>query len=143
MKPSPMNIVFHDPKWVITIGMGKAAAFTEVPDARFMRYVLAGFISTMFIPAFPACGSSCSVPLEGVELSCGCCSVPAVFCTSCAQVGAATRKAPTTASSNEPSLTAMIADGNTSPHNIENLPYTAQMRRVTVTRNELGTGCRF
>jgi hypothetical protein len=34
--------VFHDAKWVIIIGMGQAAALTDVPDARFMRNMLAG-----------------------------------------------------------------------------------------------------
>ncbi len=46
-----MNIVFQRPKWTISIGIGHDKGFCEVPDARFIRYSPAGFISTMPIPA--------------------------------------------------------------------------------------------
>jgi hypothetical protein len=52
-----MNMVFQEPKWVITIGIGPEAGFDEVPEARSMRYMLAGFISTIFIP--PIEGGGC------------------------------------------------------------------------------------
>jgi hypothetical protein len=45
-----MNIVFHDPKWVMIIGIGQAGAFSDVPDDRSMRNILAGVMSTMFMP---------------------------------------------------------------------------------------------
>jgi len=44
-----MNMVFQLPRWVITIGIGQAAGFAEVPDARFMRNMPAAFMSVMFI----------------------------------------------------------------------------------------------
>jgi len=70
-RPCPMNIVFHDPKWVMIIGMGQAGAFSEVPDARFMRNMLAGVMSTMFMPevAVPVAERSRSVLPEGTELA--------------------------------------------------------------------------
>jgi hypothetical protein len=46
----PIDIVFQEPKALITIGIGQDAGLAEVPDARFMRYMLAGFISTIFMP---------------------------------------------------------------------------------------------
>ena len=58
-----MNIVFHRPKCIITIGIGHDNGFWEVPDARFIRYKPAGFISTMPIPipeGAGAAGCSCA-----------------------------------------------------------------------------------
>ena len=52
-KPSPMNMVFQFPKWVMIMGMGHASGFCEVPDERFMRYIPAGFMSPMLIPGVP------------------------------------------------------------------------------------------
>jgi len=50
-----MNIAFHDPKWVINIGMGQEAGLAAVPDDKFMRNMPAGFISTIFMSGmFPA-----------------------------------------------------------------------------------------
>ena len=39
-----MNMVFQLPKCVMTIGMGHASGLAEVPDARFMRNMPAGFM---------------------------------------------------------------------------------------------------
>jgi hypothetical protein len=50
MNAFPMNMVFQDPKWVMIMGAGHAAGFTAVPDARFIRYIDMGFMSTMFMP---------------------------------------------------------------------------------------------
>jgi hypothetical protein len=62
-----MNIVFRFPTWVMIIGIGHPGGFWEVPEAKFIKYMLAGFISTMLIPpavcgewALPVC-SSCAV----------------------------------------------------------------------------------
>ena len=54
-----MNIVFQFPKCVMIIGMGHAAGFSDVPDARVIKDMPAAFMSTMFIPgdACPADGS--------------------------------------------------------------------------------------
>ena len=35
------------------IGIGHEAGFCEVPEARFIRYMDAGFMSTIFIPGIP------------------------------------------------------------------------------------------
>ena len=59
MYPAPMNMVFQEPKCVITIGIGHDAGFDEVPEARFMRNMLAGFISTMFM--LPIAAGGCEV----------------------------------------------------------------------------------
>ena|SRR5579862_5788244 len=61
-----MNIAFQFPKCVIIIGMFHDAGFCDVPEARSMRNMLAGFMSTMFIPDIecPACGSSCAGAIE-------------------------------------------------------------------------------
>ena len=42
-----INIVFQAPKCVITMGMGHDAGLAEVPEARFIRNIEAGFMSTM------------------------------------------------------------------------------------------------
>jgi hypothetical protein len=54
------------------IGMGQAAGFSEVPEAMFMRNMLAGFMSTMLIAGFVSvCGlpfaSSCAAALRIVN----------------------------------------------------------------------------
>src|SRR5580658_3874714 len=48
-KAFAMNMVFQLPRWVVTIGIGQAAGFAEVPEARFMRNMPAAFMSVMFI----------------------------------------------------------------------------------------------
>jgi hypothetical protein len=42
-----MNIVFQLPKCIASIGIGHDAGFPEVPEAKFIRKMLAGFISTI------------------------------------------------------------------------------------------------
>src|SRR5581483_4871000 len=44
-----MNMVFQEPKCVMIIGIGHESGFTDVPDVKFTRSMLAGFMSTMFI----------------------------------------------------------------------------------------------
>src|SRR5450755_2047158 len=44
-----MNIAFQDPRWVMVIGMGHASGLRDVPEAMFIRSMLAAFISTMFM----------------------------------------------------------------------------------------------
>ncbi|MBV9444172.1 MAG: hypothetical protein JO217_15930 [Acidobacteriaceae bacterium] len=44
-----MNIVSHDPKGFMIMGIGQAAGLLAVPDDMFIRNMLAVFISTMFI----------------------------------------------------------------------------------------------
>jgi len=57
-----MNMVLQEPKCFITIGIGQEAGLDEVPEARFMRNMLAGFIefsiagigvSPWFMPGIP------------------------------------------------------------------------------------------
>src|SRR5580704_7033941 len=49
-KPLAMNIPSQpDPRLVRIIGMGHDSGLTDVPDARFIRYMLASFIA-MFMP---------------------------------------------------------------------------------------------
>ena len=47
MKAVPMNMVFQEPKWAISIGICHDAGLTAVPDASFMRDMDAGFMSAM------------------------------------------------------------------------------------------------
>src|SRR4051812_30424706 len=64
-----MNIVFHDPKCFMSIGIGHDAGLADVPDDRFMRNMPAGFMLDIFMPGMlPAMWSSC-------------------LCSSCAQTG--------------------------------------------------------
>jgi hypothetical protein len=42
-----MNMAFQEPKCVINMGMGADAGLAEVPEARFIRDMAAGFMSTM------------------------------------------------------------------------------------------------
>ena len=42
-----MNMVFHDPNGFISIGIGHAAGFIAVPEERFIRNMLALFISVL------------------------------------------------------------------------------------------------
>ena len=55
-----MNMVFQEPKCVISIGMSQDAGFTAVPDAIFISDMDAAFISTMFVivddPGMLVCG---------------------------------------------------------------------------------------
>jgi hypothetical protein len=53
-----MNMVFQEPKCVITIGIGQDAGLDDVPEARFMRCMLAGFISTIFMLPLAGGGES-------------------------------------------------------------------------------------
>jgi hypothetical protein len=55
MNPVPMKVVFHFPKCIITIGIGEEVGFVAVPEARFIRDMPAGLISTI-----PACSDECS-----------------------------------------------------------------------------------
>jgi hypothetical protein len=45
-----MNIMFQSLECIISIGAGQEGGFTDVPEAAFIKNMLAGFISTMFIP---------------------------------------------------------------------------------------------
>src|SRR5437764_5246112 len=66
-----MNIVFQPPNRFIGIGICHPAGFIEVPEATFMRYMPAAFISPICMPDI--CMSSCPVAAdEGVELVCAC-----------------------------------------------------------------------
>src|ERR1700728_3161538 len=49
MKARPMNMVFQEPRGTISIGMFQAAGFTEVPEARFIMDMAAGFMSAIFM----------------------------------------------------------------------------------------------
>jgi hypothetical protein len=40
-----MNIVFHDPRWVMSMGIGQESGFRDVPEETFMRSMPAGFMS--------------------------------------------------------------------------------------------------
>jgi len=45
-----MNMVFHDPKCVMSMGIGHDWGLTDVPEAMLAKYMLAPFMSTMFMP---------------------------------------------------------------------------------------------
>jgi hypothetical protein len=42
-----MNMVFHEPRWVMSMGMFQDAGFADVPEARFISDIAAGFMSAM------------------------------------------------------------------------------------------------
>jgi hypothetical protein len=52
-----MSIAFRFPKWVMIIGMGHNAGYTDVPEASFMRNMPDGFMTAMLIAGFewPEC----------------------------------------------------------------------------------------
>jgi hypothetical protein len=47
---SPIKNAFQELKWVTIMGMGQESGLTDVPDAAFIRSMLAAFMSTMFMP---------------------------------------------------------------------------------------------
>ena len=63
-----MNMALQEPIRVITIGMDHADGFTAVPEARFIRYMPAGFMSIMFM-FMPAWGSSCAAAIPASATS--------------------------------------------------------------------------